>query len=162
MSKYEKLTDRQKKVFNSYIKTRTLHQTAIDLDMNEGDLSRVYQSDNFQLALSEYNNSIADKVGYNAAVIIDKLWGLYNDEDVPNKEKINILVLLGKHIGMWANAVREKDAKASIQYNIVNYNGVREEIQVHAQEIKQVENETPAGFKILEFNNESTSIPSWA
>lgn len=154
--KEPKLTEKQKRVFDSYIQTRSIDKTARELELNNWDCTEVYNSKNFQIALREYNDQMMDKVAYNAAVIIDELWKTYGSEGISHKEKINILTLLGKHIGMWASTSRQDDAKPSIQYNIVNYNNITGEIEKHEKEVKAElieNNDTPEGFKVLTYGD---------
>jgi predicted DNA-binding protein YlxM (UPF0122 family) len=155
LAKYENLTDRQKKIFDLYVESRSIDAVAKAMDVSNGDIWRTYQSDKFQLALTEYNKALVDKVSYTEAVIIDELWKNYNAEGVGMKDKITILTLLGKHIGMWSNAVQEKDQKASIQYNIVNYNGISSEIEknkdaIEAQVIEETD-DVPEGIQLLTY-----------
>lgn len=149
-----KLTEKQKRVFDSYIETRSIDKTARELEIAYWDCLEVYNSKNFQLAIREYNEEMLDKVAYNSAVIIDELWKTYGSEGIAHKDKINILTLLGKHIGMWATQAKDPNAKTNVQYNIVNYNSITGEIQKHEQEIiaNVVEDDTPEGFKILTFD----------
>jgi len=148
------LTEKQRVVFDSYIKYRSLDKVATEIGDTSLNVLSVYRSNKFQLALKEYNASILDKVNYNTAVIIDELWKTYHQEGINHKDKIAILTLLGKHIGMWANTVKDQ-SKPSVQYNIVNYNhGIPEEIKKHEKEIEaQVieESSIPEGFEIATY-----------
>lgn len=150
-----KLTEKQKRVFDSYIVTRSIDKTARELEIAPWDCYEVYGSKNFQLAIKEYNADMLDKVAYNSAVIIDELWKTYGSDGIAHRDKINILTLLGKHIGMWATQAKDPNAKASVQYNIVNYNNITGEIQKHEQEViaNVVEDDTPEGFKILTYED---------
>ena len=148
------LTERQRTIFDSYVQTRSLDKTAKELDLNVGDVWRVHRSPAFQNALKEYNKELLNIVDYNAAVIIDELWKLYGQGDTGAKEKVNILTLLGKHIGMWANKVpTTDDGKPTIQYNIVNYHGIVNEIERNEKEVRPlIENsDTPTGFEVLTY-----------
>jgi hypothetical protein len=150
------LTERQKTIFDSYVQTRSLDKTAKELELNVGDVWRVHRSPAFQNALKEYNKELLDVVDYNAAVIIDELWKLYGQEATGAKEKVNILTLLGKHIGMWATkAPTADDGKPSIQYNIVNYHGIVNEIERNEKEVRPLieSNDAPQGFEVLSYGD---------
>lgn len=158
-TKYDKLTDRQKRVFDLYTKYRTLTKVSNELNMSSGDLSRVYKSDAFQLALKEFNSLLSDKINYDAAVIVDKLWEQYCDDSTPPAVRVQILVHLGKHIGMWANSTGNKDSTPSVQYNIVNYNTIESEINANRLEVEKelvkvdtIEDaDIPDGIQILSY-----------
>lgn len=151
-----KLTTKQKRVFDSYVQTRAINASAVELGMNNWDVLEVYNSKNFQLALRDYNEELSNTVAYNAAVIIDELWKTYGSEGIAHKDKINILTLLGKHIGMWANVTKNNDAKPNVQYNIVNYHNITSEISKNEKEIeaKLIEDDIPEGFKVLTYGDE--------
>lgn len=156
-TKYDKLSERQKKIFDCYVKYRTLTRVSSELDINTGDLSRVYKSDAFQLALKEFNSLLADKISYNTATIIDKLWEEYSKDDTPSAVKVNILVHLGKHIGMWSNSTG-KDSTPSVQYNIVNYHTIESEINSNKLAVEKelikidtIQDDTPDGVQVLTY-----------
>jgi hypothetical protein len=145
------LTENQKEVLESYVKHRSIERVARELDKNPGEVLNTYRSKSFQLALKEYNDSILDTIDYNPAVIIDQLWQTYGQEGISHKDKINILTLLGKHIGMWSPKVpTEGDGKPSIQYNIVNYHGISAEIEKNEKEVKPLieSSSVPEGFEV--------------
>lgn len=149
-----KLTEKQKRVFDSYVQTRSIEKTSKEIDLNLWDATEVYRSKNFQTALRKYNEEMSDLVAYNSAVIIDELWKTYGSEGIGHKDKISILTLLGKHIGMWTTIVKPEDSKPTVQYNIVNYNAITGEIEKHEKEIQAElieNNDLPEGVKILTY-----------
>jgi hypothetical protein len=150
------LTEKQKIVFDSYIQTRSIDKTARELGQNVGNVWQTYRTATFQNALKEYNEALLDAIDYNAAVIIDELWKVYGQEGIGAKEKVNILTLLGKHIGMWATkAPTADDGKPSIQYNIVNYHGIVNEIERNEKEVRPLieNNDAPQGFEVLSYGD---------
>jgi hypothetical protein len=124
---YEALTPKQKEFFDLYTQTRTIASVVSKTGWNSGDTLKVYQSVGVQAALAEHNENLKTTSQYNEGIIIDKLWFEYADPDTPKNIKVQILVQLGKHIGMWANSTgtsKEVGTK-SVTYNIVNYSGIK-------------------------------------
>lgn len=154
---YEALTPRQREFFDLYIQTRTLTSVYTKLNWNSGDCLRVYQSVGVQEALKEHNENLKTSSQYNEAIIIDKLWYEYSDPDTPKNVKVQILVQLGKHIGMWANttgASKETGTK-SVTYNIVNYSGIKEEIDKNKEEVEKIKDQEfdiPDGITITDYS----------
>ncbi len=150
------LTQKQKQFLDLYVQHRSIDKVSRELGENSGNILQVYKSKGVQSALKEYNASLLDTIDYNAAVIIDELWKTYGQEGISHKDKINILTLLGKHIGMWAPKVpTESDGKPSIQYNIVNYNNISTELEKNEKEVKLLieANDTPEGFEVLTYDS---------
>ena len=151
MQALDKLKPKSKEIFDKYIELRSLWKVSKVLDLTSGDVYSAYNTNAFQTALKEYNEALLDKVSYNEAVVIDELWKLYNDDATGNKSKIDILAMLGKHIGMWATQTKD-NSKPNIQYNIINY-----EISQNQEEVEKVitsealESDVPTGFKIIEY-----------
>lgn len=153
---YNNLTPKQKEFFDIYVQTRAINPIQKQLGWSWKDLSLVYSSVGVQKALKEYNENIQETSAYNAAVIVDKLWLEYNDQETPKNVKINILVMLGKHIGMWANTVSQKDKKTvgNTTYNIVNYGAVKEEIDKNKTEVEKVKDQEldiPEGVTLADY-----------
>jgi hypothetical protein len=154
---YEALTPKQKEFFDLYVETRTIASVVRKLGWNTGDTLKVYQSVGVQAALAEHNENLKTTSHYNEAVIIDKLWFEYADPETPKNVKVQILVQLGKHIGMWANttgATKEAGAK-SVTYNIVNYAGIKQEIEKNIEEIEKVKDhefDLPDGITITDYS----------
>lgn len=153
MNAIEKLKPKSKEVFDKYVELRSLWKVGQVLGLQSNEVYTFYNTAIFQTALKEYNESLLDKVNYNSAVIIDELWKLYNDDTTGNKSKIDILAMLGKHIGMWATQVKD-NSKPNIQYNIINY-----EIEKNKVEVEKVINapiqesdDTPLGFEVISYN----------
>lgn len=153
MSTIEKLKPKSKEVFDKYVELRSLWKVGQILNLSSSEVYSFYNTSVFQTALKEYNEALLDKVNYNQAVIIDELWKLYNDDSTGNKSKIDILAMLGKHIGMWSTQVKD-NSKPSIQYNIINY-----EIEKNKTEVEKVINasvpevdDTPLGFEVISYN----------
>jgi hypothetical protein len=153
MESIAKLKPKSKEVFDKYIELRSLWKVSQVLGIHPSEVYGFYNTIIFQTALKEYNEALLDKVSYNSAVIIDELWKLYNDDSTGNKSKIDILAMLGKHIGMWATQTKD-NSKPNIQYNIINY-----EIDKHKDEVEKVINtlqpiadDTPLGFEVISYN----------
>jgi hypothetical protein len=141
MSAYEKLTPKQKEFFDLYVNTRTIYSLAKTFNVLEREARRVYGSKGFQEALAEHNDQLKDVTMYNEAVIIDKLWNEYGDSETPKNVKVNILVMLGKHIGMWANTTKKEETKNSYTYNVINYANVKDEIEKNKEEVDKAKDE---------------------
>lgn len=158
MSKYDKLTPKQKEFFDLYIRYRSINPIVTQTGYFEKEVRRLYSSKGVQEALLEHNENLKETTYYNEAVIIDKLWCEYMDEKTPKNVKINVLVLLGKHIGMWANASRQKENKTnrSINYNVINYNNMKEEIEANKEAVEKAEKDMdldiPKGITITEYS----------
>lgn len=154
---YDKLGPRQKKFFDVYVQTRTINSIAVEFNVKWYEANEVYCSPNFQKALKEYNANLEKYSVYNQAVIIDKLWLEYNDSATPKNVKVNILVMLGKHIGMWANQTKNQlETKGSVTYNIVNYSNVMEEIDKNKEAVDKEreaveQNDLPSGIEITSY-----------
>lgn len=152
MEAIAKLKPKSKEVFDKYIELRSLWKVGQLLNLPYSEIHSFYNTTVFQTALKEYNEALLDKVSYNSAVIIDELWKLYNDESTGNKSKIDILAMLGKHIGMWATQAKD-NSKPNIQYNIINY-----EIEKNKDEVEKVinapvvEDDTPQGFEVISYS----------
>lgn len=57
-------------------------------------------------------------------VILQKLWEEANrtDKGSSHAARIQALVLLGKHIGMWQDKVKAYEESSNVTYNIIQYN----------------------------------------
>lgn len=156
MSAYENLTPKQKEFFDLYVETRTIHSLVKTFNVQEREARRVYGSKGFQEALAEHNDALKDVTMYNEAVIIDKLWHEYNDPETPKNVKVNVLVMLGKHIGMWANVTKKEETKNTYTYNIVNYAQVKDEIEQNREEVERVKDEPEfdgiEGIEIIDYS----------
>ena len=153
---YDKLTPRQRKHFDHYVENRSLSSMVTAFHSDIRAVKGVYNSKAFQLALKEHNELLKDKVMYTEAVVIDELWKRYNDGDSPPNVKVQVLVLLGKHIGMWANTSKTADKiNQSHTYNIVNYNEVKKEIEDNKEEVEKAKDDpdldVPEGVQIVEY-----------
>lgn len=152
---YANLSQQQKSIFDSYIENRSISGVARELGLNKGIVHRQFNSAVFQLALTDFNKQLADKVTYNAATIIDKLWFEYSDPDTPKAVKVQILIHLGKYIGMW-NTNNNDKGPATVQYNIVNYNNLTNEIDKNKDaidvELSKEPDDTPEGVELLTFS----------
>lgn len=153
---YEKLSEKQKLVFNSYVRHRAINTVARELSLDPREVAGIYRSQGVQLALKEYNEALTSKVSYDQATIIDKLWEEYSDPDTPKAVKVNILTLLGKAIGMWNNSTGQS-SPSTVQYNVVNYNTVAEEVNKNKKEVEkelvkiEEESDLPDNIHILEY-----------
>lgn len=136
--KTQALTTKQQAFFDVYIKHRSIAKVIKELDITSNAAYSIYRSRNVQAALKEFNQDLQDKVVYDTATIIDKLWEEYADEETPKNVKVQILVWLGKHIGMWANSLSTGDKdKSTVTYNIVNYN-IEKEIEKNMGEVEKI------------------------
>jgi hypothetical protein len=154
---YEVLTDKQRQFFEEYTRTRTISSVASKFGWTAGDTLKVYQSVGVQAALAEHNENLKTTSQYNEGVIIDKLWLEYADPETPKNIKVQILVHLGKHIGMWANTTgtsKEAGVK-SVTYNIVNYSGIKDEIEKNKEEVEKIKDyefDLPDGITITDYS----------
>jgi len=151
---YEKLGPRQKEFFDLYVKHRTLSAVQKKLDWTTRDTYKIFNSVTVQKALDEYNENIKTTSYYNEAVIIDELWKEYFIAKT-SKDRTNILVLLGKAIGMWSNLTQTNKDGSKVTYNIVNYNNIKEEIDKNKEEVekeKDKEINIPDGFEITNYD----------
>lgn len=91
-------------------------------------------------------------------VIIKQLWKEATDYGDRSSQaaRINALVWIGKHIGMWQEKQQEIDTKPII--NITNYGVPEEEFKKRASEPeveKEVENvKLPEGVQVLDYSEE--------
>lgn len=153
---YDKLTPRQRKHFDHYVEHRSLNAMVTAFHSDIRAVKGVYNSKAFQLALKEHNEALKDKVMYTEAKVIDELWKRYNDFDSPPNVRVQILVLLGKHIGMWANTSQTaKEMNKSVTYNIVNYAEVKGEIDKNKEAVEEAKDkpelDIPDGVQITEY-----------
>jgi len=152
---YEKLTDIQKEFFDSYVKHRTLNGVMHELNWKTRKVHDVYNAVGVQNALKEYNKNLEEYALYNTAVIVQELWEQYKDTSTPKNVKIQILSLLGKHIGMWNNAVQDKQGKQNTtNYTIINYADVQKEIKKNEKEIHEISQDfdVPEGIQLTDYS----------
>ena len=158
---YNKLTEKQKKFFDEYVKHRAMEPTRKALDWWARECYDVYNSVGVQNALKEYNKNLEEYSLYNTAMIVNELWEQYRDSDTPKNVKIQILSLLGKHIGMWNNVVNERTKKGeqnTVNYTIINYADVKKEIEENKEEVEKVSKEdfnVPDGLTITDYSGEA-------
>lgn len=155
---YSKLMASSKKVFDSYIETRSLEKTIRDLKVDRRNTFKQFKNKNFQATLSAYNKELASKVVYDKAVIIDELWKKYGSEGISVKDATSILVLLGKEIGMWNTDYKHQAKTGNVTYNIVNYSGIKDEIEknkeaVEEEKKRQEELNIPDGIQITDYSD---------
>lgn len=151
LKSYEKLTPKQKKFFDLYIEARSLVSITKLPDWDTRDVYNVYNSRGIKNALKEHNETLKSTALYDETVIIDKLWKEYSDPDTPKNVKVNILIMLGKHIGMWATTTRNQGT-GDVTYNVINYSAV-EKPGVSPKEItEEVKTNLPKNIEIVEYN----------
>jgi len=81
--------------------------------------------------------------------ILERLWHEAN-EGKQGSARINALVWLGKHYGMWKT---ETDKESSgVTYNIVNYSSAPVQEKVIEEKVIEVEDSTPSNVKIARYN----------
>jgi phosphoenolpyruvate carboxylase len=157
---YSKLMASSKKVFDSYVETRSLEKTIRDLKVDRRNTFKQFKNKNFQATLNAYNKELASKVVYDKAVIIDELWKKYGSEGISVKDATSILVLLGKEIGMWNTDYKHQAKTGNVTYNIVNYSSIKDEIEKNKEAVEkekerqeQEEFDIPDGIQITDYSD---------
>lgn len=96
--------------------------------------------------------------------VLEKLWeeATRTAGNASHAARINALVWLGKHIGMWREKVEETE-EAKITYNVINYSDggelkgkVNKLVEENKEEVEENKNkELPEGVVLLNYKNEA-------
>lgn len=151
---FDKLTEKQRKAFDIYVIDRSVNAVADKLEWSWRDTSNVIKSVGVQKAIKEHNEQIKDQMLYNEAVVIDRMWALYAEEETPANVKAQLLQNLGKHIGMFGvNAKAEAAALARppATFNIINYAGAHEQIEKTVEKAVEDADTAVKGFEIQSY-----------
>lgn len=94
-------------------------------------------------------------------IVLQRLWKEAIDEKrgSTHAARINALVWIGKHLGMWQEKVEEKDSKPVI--NITNYGVSEEEMKKkinNTPEVEEVKDEVnlPEGVQVINYSEKNT------
>jgi len=154
------LTKDQEAVLTNWLEYRNIKSVMEKTGFNYNKVNNTLKSVRVQREIKKHNTELREKVFYNEAVIIEKLWReATNYEGNTGQMRINALALLAKHLGMFEDKEKAKGQQVNIQ--VVNYAGkVEKEIKSVGEEkvkdaLEHIEpNVLPDNVVIKEYSKE--------
>ena len=126
---------------------------------------KLLQKPNIQKAITKRLAKRKEAFWIKEDIILKKLWeeATNTDRGSSHAARINALVWLGKHLGMWQERIPVSE-ESQITYNVINYsdNGqlkekIVDKIEENKEEVEQQKDESlPEGIVLLDYNK----IPS--
>ncbi|MBT8449306.1 MAG: terminase small subunit [Gammaproteobacteria bacterium] len=167
MKKPQKLTEKQEKFIEAFLgechldPIKAYEAAGYAHSFNKySESMKVLNSDS---VVREINQRMADKdTSYwiNDSIIIKKLWEEATNPDSPAAARINSLVWIGKHIGMWKE--KEQEADKTPQINIIQYGMDKEvvEKELNKPEVVSAKDKVslPEGVQVTNYSEEDESV----
>ena len=120
---------------------------------------RVLKSEAVQHAIHSRMKDMSTAWWINEEVVMQELWKEAHEtgRGASHAARINALVWMGKHIGMWQEKREEVDTRPNIQ--IIQYGATQEQVEKELNNPEVVANkdkvELPEGVALIDYNDDT-------